>query len=470
MQYPSHIPRKAIDPDGRWSNHAKPPAEPSSYTGDDEDAWSKKTLLSLDGGGVRALSSLLILRELMAEIGMIERRASPKAKSSAYSPLVDCLPERGAARPGAKSVLEYFPCHYFDYICGASTGGLVAIMVGRLRMSVDEAIEEYKNLSAKVSAKPSSRLRRILAKYDNTARSENLKGYFDAWRPLRLASPQEKANRFKSDHARCRTIVMTVKSSENSGFREPILFRSYDPKESRIPDDGSNYTIWEVARTALAAPSCSKSMNLLHERDFVAAMSPSLKLIEEVNLRAGWAIDSLLSLGSGKFSSKVRSGSESLLQDLSVISESIHEGVIYASRLQSFDYHRLEVEEGLQDVPLDEWRSKISGKTTFQNIEAATRTYLRKKEVRNKIQQCARFLVGKRTLRAQTMRWERFATGTRYRCPFSECPISEARYNNRNELMDHMRMRHNQAPPDVDHYQEVQTLLDQGRTNSEQED
>jgi hypothetical protein len=62
-------------------------------------------LLSLDGGGVRGLSSLLILREIMEEIG--RRTEAPE------TPL---------------------PCEYFDLIGGTSTGGLIAIMLGRLGM------------------------------------------------------------------------------------------------------------------------------------------------------------------------------------------------------------------------------------------------------------------------------------------------------------------------------------------------
>jgi len=63
-------------------------------------------ILSLDGGGVRGLSSLLILRNIMEEIA---RRQGP-----------------GTA--------EARPCEYFDLIGGTGTGGLIAIMLGRLRM------------------------------------------------------------------------------------------------------------------------------------------------------------------------------------------------------------------------------------------------------------------------------------------------------------------------------------------------
>ena len=61
-------------------------------------------ILSLDGGGVRGLSSLLILRELMEEIGRRKNGNAP------------------------------LPCEYFDLIAGTSTGGFIAIMLGRLRM------------------------------------------------------------------------------------------------------------------------------------------------------------------------------------------------------------------------------------------------------------------------------------------------------------------------------------------------
>ena len=62
-------------------------------------------ILSLDGGGVRGLSTLLILRDIMEEIG-----------------------RRTGMSPAAK------PSDYFDLIGGTSTGGLIAIMLGLLGM------------------------------------------------------------------------------------------------------------------------------------------------------------------------------------------------------------------------------------------------------------------------------------------------------------------------------------------------
>ncbi|EXL47748.1 hypothetical protein FOCG_11897 [Fusarium oxysporum f. sp. radicis-lycopersici 26381] len=77
-------------------------------------------LLALDGGGVRGLSSLIILQNLILTI---DPDSSPK------------------------------PCNYFDIIGGTSTGGLIAIMLGRLQMTVNKYITTYLSLSNKVFKK-----------------------------------------------------------------------------------------------------------------------------------------------------------------------------------------------------------------------------------------------------------------------------------------------------------------------------
>lgn len=464
-------------------------AEPSLATidVDDDDPWDKKSILSLDGGGIRGYSSLLILQRLMEEIGKLEMESDLGAISSAYSPLVGCLPDEAHVTSPTERypASEYLPCHYFDYVGGTSTGGLVAIMLGRLRMSVDDAMKEYKELSANVFEKPSSRLKRFLTKYDSTARREKLKGRFDALRTTR-PSPQEESNQFRSDRDRCRTIVCSIKSSENNNFQTPFLFRSYDRKTSygaplerieRNPGDPNSFAIWEVARATSAAPSYFKSIRLFQARYYDAAVNinnPSWEVLNEVNLLADKsqdAIDLLLSIGGGNAKAnnpKVSFGNDTLLQDLTDISDVVHSKVQHESEELVFKYFRFDVKEGLQEVRMNEWKPKPSGSITLKRIQEATRSYLEHKKVSIQIRECARLLVKKRAQRAQTMRWERFATGTRYKCPLDDCPISKShRFNTRNDLMDHLRMQHDQAPPDADHYQLIQNLLDRGRTNSD---
>jgi len=68
-------------------------------------------ILSLDGGGVRGISSLYVLKAIM------EWASRQRALEKPTEP---------------RSVPK--PCEVFDMICGTSTGGLIALMLGRLEM------------------------------------------------------------------------------------------------------------------------------------------------------------------------------------------------------------------------------------------------------------------------------------------------------------------------------------------------
>ena len=41
---------------------------------------------------------------------------------------------------------ELLPCHYFDYMYGTCTGGLISVMLGRLRMTVPQCLEIYRQV------------------------------------------------------------------------------------------------------------------------------------------------------------------------------------------------------------------------------------------------------------------------------------------------------------------------------------
>jgi hypothetical protein len=84
----------------------------------------------IDGGGVRGYSLLILLREFMHQTYVATHGAEGDG------------PQNGDPRPK--------PCDYFDLIAGTGTGGLIAIMLGRLRMDLVECMEVYVRMTRKV--------------------------------------------------------------------------------------------------------------------------------------------------------------------------------------------------------------------------------------------------------------------------------------------------------------------------------
>lgn len=79
-----------------------------------------------DGGGVRGYSMLILLQELM------------------YRTYVEC---EGKA-PRRDQIPK--PCDHFDLIVGTGTGGLIALMLGRLRLDLETSKEVYVRMTRRV--------------------------------------------------------------------------------------------------------------------------------------------------------------------------------------------------------------------------------------------------------------------------------------------------------------------------------
>jgi patatin-like phospholipase/acyl hydrolase len=86
---------------------------------------SSLRILSLDGGGVKGYTSLIILQRILRTLKDVA---------------------------GLEN--EPRPFEVFDLIVGTSTGGLIAIMLGRLEMSIDEAIKQYEEVGKEVFGNP----------------------------------------------------------------------------------------------------------------------------------------------------------------------------------------------------------------------------------------------------------------------------------------------------------------------------
>ncbi|KAK3325013.1 hypothetical protein B0H66DRAFT_547239 [Apodospora peruviana] len=78
-------------------------------------------LLALDGGGIRGLSELLILEEIM-----------------------------GRVKHDLDMADDPLPADFFDLIGRTSTGGLIALLLGRARLSIPEARKGYVRIAKEI--------------------------------------------------------------------------------------------------------------------------------------------------------------------------------------------------------------------------------------------------------------------------------------------------------------------------------
>ncbi|EXJ92891.1 hypothetical protein A1O3_01445 [Capronia epimyces CBS 606.96] len=307
-------------------------------------------LLSLDGGGVRGLSSLHILKSLMSQLNRQRE-------------------ENGAA--------PLKPCQLFDLIGGTSTGGLIAIMLGRLEMDVDECINAYNRLIKAVFKEKAHRIPfrfsgRIQSQFD----SAKLKAAIEEVITSRGYSPTEPFNDRKPRG--CKVFVCTV-TKDLYGITH---LRSYDlPQKPSVPATISEAALATAAATGFFVPVS------IGARQFVDGALGVNNPVEEVEAEASdiWCADTgdvkplvkcFVSIGTGNPGKKAVE--DKLLKFLSktlvqITTETEETAKRFVARWrQHYDhgrYFRLNVEQGLQDVGLAEYKEQ-------GRIETATHHYL----------------------------------------------------------------------------------------------
>jgi hypothetical protein len=469
----------------------------SLITAEADSPWAQKTVLSLDGGGVRSYSSLLILERLMQKIEDIERVETPPASSSTSSALIESetTADTRMAPAQVNSGHGFLPCHYFDYIAGTSSGGLVAIMLGRLRLSVSAVMDEYTKFADEIFGNPGhASIPGFGHLFKTKTKSEMFATQLNSLRPSH-SSPDEAEKRFESDSTRCRTIVCSMERDNAKRVMMPFLFRSYAHGNedrspfNRNPGGAAACDISQVAQAAIAAPHRFRSVVVGDHKYFDAGLglnNPSSEVYNEVNLMHPHFVDPIsifVSLGCGYARAnearhpdgsrawKLKLSRKKLEQELSSISDSVHEQMEKESKLYNFQYYRLDVKHHLGDNVLYEWKKIEPGRSALARIKNVTMIYLGNADVDSALRKCALELVSRRRQRAETMQWESFALGTRYRCRHPEPCDAKKRgvppFSNRNELLDHLRMHHKLPPPDTNNHESIKSLLDQGRTSSD---
>ncbi|KAF7865472.1 hypothetical protein EAF04_006447 [Stromatinia cepivora] len=456
---------------------------PSSSTCRD-NPWNKKYVLTLDGGGVRGLSTLLIIQQLMVLCSSFEQSQDPLIKSSFHPrPFEEGQGSRGSNKKSRSA--QFLPVHYFDYVAGTSTGGLIAIMLSRLRMSIDDCIQEYENLGEKIFGQPRKLSMRgpipwNREKYDHRKLEEVIKDVVKrrAWKKDQITDSV-----YPSNPERCRTIVLAVR--ENNHANAPYLFRTYEHLKSQ-----SNYSeelnpgpplyipIWQVARATTAAPTYFKPSQINNERfvdggyGYNNPTSRTFAEVEQVHGKGTIAIT--LSIGTGrptKVPPIARKNSGLIGHYRQMIkytaatttdSEHIHEHVKDRT-LGRCTYERLNVDGGLGDINLGEWRIHNKENMTLKTIREQTLAYLNQSEVRTRMEKVARMLVKNRQERSRTRRWDVVATGHRYQCP-EKCE-KETIFTREDDLRAHLCDVHgfSSTPRDSNEWAKLEKAIRNGR-------
>ncbi|KAF8445366.1 acyl transferase/acyl hydrolase/lysophospholipase, partial [Terfezia claveryi] len=255
----------------------------------------------LDGGGIRGYSTLVILSDIMHRIHVLINKNVPVAPHQ--------LPR---------------PCDFFDIIGGNGTGGLIALMLGRMRMDVETCKEYYEALTRYVfytdktilglpygkTLFKASRLEeaiKVCIQPASTIRTYGRKGSWPKERKgLSLTNPHDcgttstfssfssnstnngnhfpiPGNEFSSfvaargnstdnnlgnsetllyDHrlGACKTLVTTSYISSTRGV-PPVILRSY--QTARDPGTvSSKATIWQAGRATCASRSAFKPITI----------------------------------------------------------------------------------------------------------------------------------------------------------------------------------------------------------------
>ncbi|KAF7719453.1 Uncharacterized protein PECH_005264 [Penicillium ucsense] len=395
-------------------------------------------ILSLDGGGVRGYSMLIILQEIM------------------YRTYVEC-----EGKPPRRDQIPK-PCDHFDLIAGTGTGGLIAIMLGRLRLDLETCKEVYVRMTRKVfetdktiagipyrstlfkASKLEEAIRECVREHtifegegnDQPKRTDPRASmaslpYSPGSMPQRSVSrgsfstsamshPQSPSSSrgstflnglrwgnpeallYDNREFRTKTAVTALYKGTRRGG-SAVLLRSYDSR--REPPPEFDCTIWQAGRATSATGLAFKPIQI-GQHVFIdegpGTYNPSPQVLEEavVNEWPGREVGVFISVGTGRrppgtnnrqhewwedfFGSATGTFAEARRRLITKIEgcEAIHQEMlkdILAKRgVPKDNYYRFNVEVGVGEFGMNEWNR-------LADISTNTRQYLAKAEVKKMI-------------------------------------------------------------------------------------
>ncbi|KAI6248292.1 hypothetical protein HI914_03364 [Erysiphe necator] len=383
-------------------------------------------ILSIDGGGVRGYSVLIIIQELMYRTYVEIHGKAPKRNQ---------IPK---------------PADHFDLIIGSGTGGLIAIMLGRLRLDLETCKEMYIRTSRKVfesdkriagipytstlfkASKLEEAIKQCVMEH-TILKSEGNDGAEPPAVDNFLTNSMNNLIRGRRYHSRNSSMVSlstrVSRSSSNPPFSvadlgnpdallydkrenrtktavtavykgtprggQPALLRSYDSRKEPPPE--FDCKIWEAGRASSAMVLAFKEIQIRQSvflDEGSGKFNPSPIALEEacVNEWPCREVGVFLSIGTGKrprgsdmnaylwyegFLGEYADAKRRMISKIEGC-EKIHEYMLQECLakygVNPENYYRFNVEVGVGEFEMNEW-------TRLADISTSTRRYLGKPDV-----------------------------------------------------------------------------------------
>ncbi|KAK4170205.1 putative calcium-independent phospholipase A2-gamma [Cladorrhinum sp. PSN259] len=286
------------------------------------------------------------------------------------------------------------PCDYFHMIAGTSTGGLIAIMLGRLRMSTTEALHEYDQCAASIFSKDNKKRSNLSERYKATALRKVVEGLVK----------KRGLGETMLDPANPKKGKVFVCVMPCNDIKTPHIVRSF------IGDDdwANEVKIWEAARATTAASTFFKPQELgigARRMPYIDAAvggfnNPGDYLLREAADEFGKRrpFGCMLSIGTGTRTTQLARAKTGLgpidslkfyarvsktVKNVATDSEKIHDQL--ENRMSSTSaYYRFNVPDAAEKVALDGYES-------IPKLKSLTAEYLSEKDVHelvDKVSEC----------------------------------------------------------------------------------
>ncbi|QRV95648.1 kinesin light chain [Ceratobasidium sp. AG-Ba] len=375
-------------------------------------------ILILEGGGARGLSSLMILGELVTRL---------QRKLGLTSP------------PGVRE--------HFDVVAGTGTGAVIACLVGRLGLPLNQAMAEYTKIAEVFSEQ------KIVGTttYSITKLQKILKSI------VKDATGDENTSMLDkgAQGNQCRTMVFAMsKHNMNAGI--PVTFRSYHGKANQTPD----CPIWQVLSATMAHPGMFKPVEITSDhlrQHFVdgglglpclskggarACNNPTAHVLAEVkSILPGRHVSSVVCIGAGHpdtiqladrtlFKRLLPSDVLALTKGIALDAEKVANEMDARFRSTSGVYFRFSVDQGIQNVKISEWE-KLS------HVSANAQAYMRGARVNKAIDEAV-VAIQERSLALGTSQidGEIQPNTTAHPTTYKACPAPSLAFTGRKDVVE----------------------------------